>query len=184
MMSAAQRGLRAGSILLLACWLAACSLPGSAAPVVKIGVIAPFEGAGRPLGYAALPAVKAAVAAANSGAALGPYRVAVVAFNDSLDAPTAAEQARALALDPAVLAVVGPFSQETVASAAPILASAGLANLPVAAAAGSGGDSAPQVAAARAATQAALDALAADIRAAGRPTRAGVAAHLAAGTAP
>ena len=47
-------------------------MPGDAAPVVKIGVIAPFEGAGRPLGYAVLPAIKAAVAEANASGDTGP----------------------------------------------------------------------------------------------------------------
>ena len=96
--------------------LSACALPGDAAPVVKIGVIAPFEGAGRPLGYAVLPAIKAAVAEANTSGKLGRYQVMVVAFNDDLHGPTAAAQAKALALDPEVLAVVGPWSAETVDS--------------------------------------------------------------------
>ena len=97
-------------------------MPGDAAPVVKIGVIAPFEGAGRPLGYAVLPAIKAAVTEANASGKLGRYQVLVVAFNDDLHGPTAAAQAKALALDPEVLAVVGPWSVETVAAAEPILA--------------------------------------------------------------
>ncbi len=104
------------SLLFAVCFLlAACALPGDAAPVVKIGVIAPFEGAGRPLGYAVLPAVKAAVAEANASGKLGRYQVMVVAFNDDLHGPTAAAQAQALALDPEVLGVVGPWTAETAA---------------------------------------------------------------------
>ena len=64
--------------------LSACTMPGDAASIVKIGVIAPFEGAGRPLGYAVLPAIKAAAAEANASGALGRYQVLVVAFNDDL----------------------------------------------------------------------------------------------------
>lgn len=101
-------------------------MPGDAAPVVKIGLIAPFEGVGRPLGYAALPAVKAVLAQANADAALGRYRVALVALNDDLSPVNAAAQARALAQDPDVLAVLGPFSEETAAAVAPILAQAGI----------------------------------------------------------
>ena len=107
--------------------LSACALPGDAAPVVKIGVIAPFEGAGRPLGYAVLPAIKAAVAEANASGKLGRYQVMVVAFNDDLHGPTAAAQAQALALDPEVLGVVGPWTAEIAAAAEPILAEAGSA---------------------------------------------------------
>ena len=106
--------------------ISACSLPGDAAPVVKIGVIAPFEGAGRPLGYAVLPAIKAAVAEANASGELGRYRVAVVAFNDDLSPSSTAEQAKALALDPEVLGVIGPWSEETAAAAVLILTEAGV----------------------------------------------------------
>jgi len=95
-------------------------MPGDAAPIIKIGVIAPFEGAGRPLGYAVLPAIKAAAAEANASGAFGRYQVLVTAFNDDLHGPTAAVQAQALALDPEVLGVVGPWSAETVAAAAPV----------------------------------------------------------------
>ena len=118
-------------------------------------------------------------------AGLGRYQVLVVAFNDDLNGPNAAAQAQALALDPEVLAVVGPWSAETVAAAAPILAAAGL---PVLASAGTSapppgekwGDAALADAATLAGdnTRVLLDALAADIRAHGRPTRAGVAATL------
>jgi ABC-type branched-subunit amino acid transport system substrate-binding protein len=174
------------SLLFAVCYLlAACALPGDAAPVVKIGVIAPFEGAGRPLGYAILPAIKAAVTEANASGKLGRYQVLVVAFNDDLHGSTAADQARALALDPEVLAVVGPWSVETVAAAEPIMVAAGL---PVLASAGTPapppgekwGDAALADAATLAGdnTQVLLDALAADIRAHGRPTRGGVGTSL------
>ncbi len=174
------------ALLFAICYLlSACALPGDAAPVVKIGVIAPFEGAGRPLGYAVLPAVKAAVAEANAQGGLGRYRVAVVAFNDDLHGPTAAAQARALVLDPDVLAVLGPWSADTAAAAAPILAEAGLPQLvgaavPVPAAGEKWGDAALAEAAAKAGTDARrlLRALAEDIRVHGQPARPGVAAAL------
>jgi ABC-type branched-subunit amino acid transport system substrate-binding protein len=173
-------------LLFAICYLlSACSLPGDAAPVVKIGVIAPFEGAGRPLGYAVLPAIKAAAAEANARGDLGRYRVLVVAFNDDLHGPTAAAQARALALDGEVVAVVGPWSAETVAAAAPILAEAGLpfiarADLALPAAGERWGDAALADAAARAGADARrlLAALADDARRHGRPVRAGVSAAL------
>lgn len=159
--------------------------PWDAAPVIKIGVIAPFEGVGRPLGYAVLPAIKAAAAEANTGGELGRYRVLVVAFNDDLHGPTAAVQSKALALDPDVLAVLGPWTAETAAAAASILADVGLPSLapndlsiPVA------GEKWGDAALAEAATKAGDDArlvlraLAEDIRLHGRPTRAGIAAAL------
>lgn len=102
------------------------SAAGDAAPVVKIGVIAPFEGLGRPLGYALLPEVQALVARANAAGTLGRYRVAVVAFNDDLYGPSAEAQAMALAVDPDVLAVIGPWTNATAQAATPTLVSAGL----------------------------------------------------------
>jgi Periplasmic binding protein len=160
-------------------------MPGDAAPVVKIGVIAPFESAGRPLGYAILPAIKAAAAEANASGKLGRYRVLVVAFNDDLHGPTAAAQAQALALDPEVLAVVGPWTAETAAAAAPILTEAGLPTLaepdtPIPPPGEKWGDAALADAAALAGkdVRLLLDALASDIHAHGRPTRAGVATAL------
>ncbi len=113
--------------------LSSCTSPGgwalrswNAAPVIKIGLIAPFEGLGRPLGYAVLPAVKAAIAEANASGQLGSYRVALVALNDDLDARTAAFQAMALVQDADVVAVLGPFDQAAAQAAIPVLAYAGL----------------------------------------------------------
>jgi ABC-type branched-subunit amino acid transport system substrate-binding protein len=167
------------AIVSLAFLLAGCAgLPGSAAPVVKIGVIAPFEGAGRALGYAVLPAIKAAVAEANADDRLAPYRASVVAFNDNLDPQTSAQQGRALALDPDAVVVVGPFSAGTEEAVRPVLASAGLAGLPVVSSDPLSDDYRDEIAAAEAATRSALSALAAEIAASGRPDRAGVRARL------
>ena len=62
------------SLLLFAicCLLSACVMPGDAAPVIKIGVVAPFEGTGRPLGYAVLPGIKAAAGGSERERRPGP----------------------------------------------------------------------------------------------------------------
>jgi ABC-type branched-subunit amino acid transport system substrate-binding protein len=164
-------GCSRGGALLLLLLLAACSLPGSAAPVVKLGVIAPFEGEGRALGYAILPPIQEAVAEANASGALGPYRVAVVSFDDSLDPATARRQATALGLDPDVMGVVGPFSAGTIAAAAPVLASTSVRGEPVVAARYTGNDLSQEKARAKDAARRLLKALAADIQANGRPVR-------------
>lgn len=118
------------AILLVGCAAAPGGLlPGDAAPVVKLGLIAPFEGLGRPLGYSVLPAVQAAVAEANAGTALGRYRVALVAWNDDMDGRSAAAQARALALDGDLLAVLGPWTDAAAGGAIPVLAQAGVPEL-------------------------------------------------------
>ncbi len=172
-------------LLGLCALLAACALPGDAAIVIKIGVIAPFEGAGRPLGYAVLPAIKAAVAEANAGGELRGYRVAVVAFNDDMFGPAAAAQAEALALDPDVLAVLGPWTDATIAAAAPVLARAGVRHIAghveaLPAAGGRWDDVVLSAAAVRAGEDARrlLRGLAEDLRQHGRPSRDGLATAL------
>ncbi len=120
----------------LSCCLSACTAPGDAVRVIKIGVIAPFEGLGRPLGYAVLPAVKGAIADANTGGALGSYRVALVALNDDLDPAAAAAQAQVLAADSDVVAVLGPFDSAAAQAVAPVLGQAGVPLLAIAPIAG------------------------------------------------
>ena len=123
----------------MALFLSACVPIGDAAPVVKIGLIAPFEGLGRPLGYAILPEIRSAIDDANTDGSLGAYRVALVALNDELYGAEAEAQARALALDPEVVAVLGPWTAATLETATPILAGEGIAMIgsaPIAASAG------------------------------------------------
>lgn len=129
---APQRHLWRLVLIAVVALLVSCAVPGDAAPVVKIGLIAPFEGVGRPLGYELLSEIRAALAEANDAGAFGRYRVALVALNDDLDPPTAARQAQALAQDRDVIAVIGPLDQATAAAAAPILSAAGLSALVVA----------------------------------------------------
>jgi ABC-type branched-subunit amino acid transport system substrate-binding protein len=124
-----RRDVRRESVLRLAfclLLLSSCTLPGSAVPVVKIGLIAPFEGLGRPLGYQLLPAVKIALEDANATGELGRYRIALVVLNDDLEPATAARQAQALAADDSLLGALGPWTSETAAAAAQAFGQAGL----------------------------------------------------------
>jgi len=113
-----------GMLCVIVLCLSACILPGGAAPVLKVGLIEPFEGLGRPLGYAVLPAVQEVLDSANASGELGSYRLLLVALNDDLDPAAAAAQAAALAQDASVIAVIGPFTIPTAAQAAPILSAA------------------------------------------------------------
>jgi ABC-type branched-subunit amino acid transport system substrate-binding protein len=106
---------------------AGCGLPRATPPIIKIGMIAPFEGLYRPEGYAALYAVKLALRECNAAGGVAGYRVELVALNDDGDPIQAALQARKLALDPDVVGVIGPFSRATAAAVGPPLAEAGLA---------------------------------------------------------
>ncbi len=165
-----------GLVLILGVLLGGCTLPGMAAPVVKLGLIGPFEGAEREMGYAVLPAVKAVVAEANASGELGAYRVTLVVVNDNNDPPAAAREARTLAVDPEVLAIIGPFTAETAAAVATVAPGRGIPWIPIA---GSpDGDPADEIRLATEAASAATAALAADIIRNGRPSRAGLKASL------
>lgn len=116
--------VRRGTVLLTALLLSAC-LPGaSAPPLYKLGLVAPFEGYHRPLGYRVLGPVREALA----GWAGHPDRpdVGLVALDDQLDGEQTARRARELGLDPAVVAVIGPWTREAAQAAAPAFEGEGL----------------------------------------------------------
>ncbi len=109
--------------------LVACTYPGGvgAPPTIKIGLVAPFEGLHRPLGYEALFGVKLALQERNRDQGLYGYRVELVALNDFDDRTEAKIQARALVADPDVLGVVGHLSSATTLAAMPVYQEADLA---------------------------------------------------------
>ena len=112
--------IAAGLILaLLAGCLIRVSLGRSpnAPEVVKLGLIAPFEGPSRPLGYAVLQAVRLRLQRWNEGG--GVPRVELVALNDDGDPALAARLPGQLALDPEVLLVLGPPQGQTALAALP-----------------------------------------------------------------
>jgi len=95
--------------------LTACS--ASSAPVVKIGLVAPFEGRYRVIGYEALYAARLAIREINRAGGVEGYRVELFALDDGGDPAMAVEQARKLALDPQVVAVIGHFHAEATGAA-------------------------------------------------------------------
>lgn len=103
----------------------------SVQPVVKIGLVAPFEGAQRELGYDAIYAARLAVRELNAAGGVGGYRVALVALDDGGDETLAGETAVSLTIDPAVIAVIGHGLGETTAVAQPIYTDANLPLLPL-----------------------------------------------------
>jgi ABC-type branched-subunit amino acid transport system substrate-binding protein len=109
-------------------FLAALLLAGCASvdPVIKIGLVGPFEGRYRDTGYDAIYGARLAVGEANAASGIGGYRVALVALDDRGDPELAAQAAASLALDPAVVAVAGHYLPETTAAAQPIYREAGL----------------------------------------------------------
>lgn len=122
----------------LACWtlcllflLTACQVPGATRPTVKIGLVAPFEGRYRYVGYGLFAAVRLALREANAAGGVGtpPYSVELVAYDDGADPEMARQQAEKLAVDPQVVVVIGHFREETTRAALPVYAREGLALL-------------------------------------------------------
>lgn len=96
-------------------WLAAgCT---RVSPVVKIGLVAPFEGRHRSLGYDVIYSARLAIREANAAGGIGDYRVTLVALDDFGDPEIAAESAASLVIDPGVVAAVGHWLPETSAAA-------------------------------------------------------------------
>lgn len=104
---------------------------GCGAPrVVKIGLVAPFEGPSRPFGYSALYAVRLRLQEWNQAG--GVPRVELVALNDDGDPALAAALPAQLALDPDVLLLLGPLQSHTARVALPVLAKSDLPTLSLA----------------------------------------------------
>jgi ABC-type branched-subunit amino acid transport system substrate-binding protein len=98
----------------------------SVPPVIKIGLVGPFEGRHRDVAYDAIYGARLAVREENASVNIEDYRIALVALDDFGDPGTAQEVAQSLVLDPAVVAVVGHWLPETTGVASSIYSSAGL----------------------------------------------------------
>lgn len=95
-------------------------------PVVKIGLVAPFEGRQRDVGYDVLYSARLAVREINEAGGIDGRRVALVALDDGGSAEFAQGTAQALVIDPSVVAVVGHWQPETTSAAEPIYLQNGL----------------------------------------------------------
>jgi len=119
----AYRVLRVAYCVLL---LTSCRFPGAVRPTVKIGLVSPFEGRYRYVGYDVIYAVRLALREANAAGGVGGYGVELVAYDDGADPVMAVEQARKLAADPKVVAVIGHFREETTRAALSAYAEVGI----------------------------------------------------------
>jgi ABC-type branched-subunit amino acid transport system substrate-binding protein len=89
----------------------------STQPVIKVGLVAPFEGRYRTLGYEALGAVKGAVRERNAAGGVAGYMVELVALNDGDDLESRRFLAQKFAVDERVMGVIGPFSDDSLNAA-------------------------------------------------------------------
>ena len=106
--------------------LTACHFPGAVRPTVKIGLVAPFEGRYRYVGYDVIYAVRLALREANAAGGVGGYTVELAAYDDGGDPAMAIGQARKLAVDAEVVAAIGHFREQTTAAALDAYAGAGI----------------------------------------------------------
>lgn len=108
--------------------LAACAAaPASTDPVLRFGLVAPFEGRHRQIGYDVIYAARLAVREWNGRGSIGGYRVELVAYDDGGDPELARRAAESLVIDPQVLGVVGHWLEETNQAARPVYREASLA---------------------------------------------------------
>ncbi len=107
--------------------LTGCAFPGSTKPVLKIGLVAPFEGTQRQNGYQRLYGVKLALQEINRAGGLAGYKFELVALNDFAQQSEAILQARELVLDSQVMGVIGEWDPQLFSAAAPVFAQANMA---------------------------------------------------------
>ena len=112
------------SILLLI----SCS---SVDPVVKVGLVAPFEGEHRAIGYDVIYSARLAVREINETGGIAGHRVALVALDDGGDVELAGQTAVSMSIDPGVVAVIGNWLPENTAVAGEIYAQHQLPFIPM-----------------------------------------------------
>lgn len=114
------------AILLLAVVLLALSGCTSTVPTVKVGLVAPFEGRYRDLGYEVIPAARLAIREWAARPEAQQLRIELVAYDDMADPTLAVEQAQKLLADPDVVVVIGHWADDTTTTTAPLYESAGV----------------------------------------------------------
>ncbi len=104
--------------------LTAC-LPNAPA-TIKIGLVAPFSGRYREIGYQAIHGARLALSEFNATGGAHGRPVALLALDDASHDDAAVEQANRMLTDSAVVAVIGHWLDGPTSAAAPIYARAGL----------------------------------------------------------
>jgi branched-chain amino acid transport system substrate-binding protein len=89
-------------------------------PVIKIGLVGPFVGENRDIGYDVIYSARLAVREINNNGGIDNHRVALVALDDFGDPEMAKKNAEALVADNGVVAVIGHWLPETTEIAAKV----------------------------------------------------------------
>ena len=122
-------GRLAARILMLLLVIGMISGCKSVTPVIKVGLVAPFEGRHRDVGYDVLYSARLAVREINAAGGIDGTRIALVALDDGGNPEYAQATANSLLIDPGIVAVVGHWLPETTEMAAPIYIQSNLAFL-------------------------------------------------------
>ncbi len=117
---------RMAVLFLLLIWGGAACTVDSAPSVLKIGLVAPFEGRYRYIGYDAIYAARLAVREINAAGGISGHKLVLVACDDRNDPTLARVAARNLSVDPDVVAVMGHYRQTTTVAAQPRYVEAGV----------------------------------------------------------
>lgn len=88
--------------------------------VVKIGLVAPFEGRYREIGVDVIPAARLAVREWAAKHTDAPIAIELVTYDDAGNPDKAALQAQNLVVDPAVQLVIGHWREDTTGAAEPV----------------------------------------------------------------
>lgn len=99
--------------------------------MLKIGLVAPFEGRYRYVGYDAIYAARLAVREINAAGGVAGWMLELVAYDDRADPELARTTARNLVIDSDVVAVIGHYQQTSTEAASAVYAEAGLPLLAV-----------------------------------------------------
>ena len=100
--------------------LSSCASAPVVPNVVKIGLVAPFEGAYRSIGYDAIYAARLAIREINAISVSDGWAMELVAFDDRAETDFARTAARNLVTDPDVLAVIGHYTGGTTTAASEV----------------------------------------------------------------
>ena len=113
------------TLFFLCLFTISCSSP-PVPRVYKIGLVAPFEGAYRDIGYDAIYAARLAVREINTFSVSQGWALELVAYDDRAEPNMARTSARNLVTDTDVLAVIGHYTNGTTTAASNTYIAAGL----------------------------------------------------------
>jgi ABC-type branched-subunit amino acid transport system substrate-binding protein len=113
-------------LLILPLLLTACAPLGVNVNVIKIGLVAPFEGRYRYIGYDAIYAARMAVREINTQGGIDGWRIDLVAYDGRASPQMAQDAARNLTVDRDIIAVIGHYRGKSTAAAQPIYAAANM----------------------------------------------------------